>query len=266
MESDVIVQRDSLFRLLGKCLVQAQSVELVLKQLLAVRTFGGTVEDLERQLASRHADYQSNTLGTLVKEVLGSYLVPEDYEVPKAPEPPPSATVFMQVHHVLTMSDERLGAMRQLFTRLVGVRNDVVHHLAERFPLRTGEGLTQALEYVGDFEKTLDEVWIEVKSWAESHEKATKLYADFAGSLAYQNLVFDGIWPDGTVDWHSAGIVRELRSASAQLGQAGWTSLDDAIQWIRREAPTQIPSRYNCTSYRQVIHESGARRSCRSRH
>lgn len=258
MESDVIVQRESLFRLLGKCLVQAQAVELLLKRLLAVRTFGGTVEELEEQLAARHADYQTNTLGTLVKEVLGSYLVPEDYEAPQAPEPPPSARGFMHVHHVLTMSDERLVEMRQLFTRLVGTRNDVVHHLAERFPLRTDEGLTQALDYVGNFEKTLDEVWLEVKSWAESHEKVTRLQAEFAESPEFQNLVFDGIRPDGTVDWQSAGIVRGLRSASAELRQGGWTPLDDAVQWMRREAPTQIPSRYNCTTYRQAIHESGA--------
>ncbi len=258
MESDVIVQRESLFRLLGKCLVQGQAVEILLKRLLAVRTFGGTVEELEKHLAARHADYQTNTLGTLVKEVLESYLVPEDYEAPQAPEPRPCARVFMHVHQVLTMSDERLVEMRQLFTSLVGTRNDVVHHLAERFPLRTACGLAQALDYVGNFEKTLDEVWLEVKSWADSHERVTSLGAEFAESLEFQNLVFDGIQPDGTVDWLRAGIVSALHSASAELKQGGWTSLDEAIQWIRREEPIQIPSRYNCTTYRQVIHASAA--------
>jgi hypothetical protein len=211
VDSDVNVQRESLFRLLGKCLVQTQAVELLLKRLLAVRTFGGTVEELEVQLAARHADYKTNTLGTLVKEVLGSYLVSESYERPEAPEPPPSSRIYVHFHHVLTMSDERLVEMRQLFTVLVSTRNDTVHHLAELFPLRTAEGLKQALEFLSGFEKCLDEVWAEVKAWAESHDKARVLAGRFMREPEFENLLFDGIYPDGAVNWEVAGIVRALR-------------------------------------------------------
>lgn len=258
MESDVNFQREALFRVLGKCLVQAQAVELLLKRLLAVRTFGGTVEELEEQLAARHADYKTNTLGTLVKEVLGSYLVPESYEHPEAPEPPPSSRVYMHFHNVLTMSDERLVEMKQLFTFLVSTRNDTVHNLAELFPLRTADGLTQALEFLGGFERCLDEVWAEVKAWAEAHDKSRELASQFMREPEFEKLLFDGIHPDGTVNWEMAGIVRALRNAADSLSPGNWTPLDEAVAWIRREAPLQIPSRYKCATYRQAIHESKA--------
>ena len=158
MDSNVNIQSESLFRLLGKCLVQVQAVELVLKRLLAVRTFSGTVDEIENQLAARHADYKTNTLGILVGKVLENYLVPEDYELPEAPEPPIKSKMFLHVRHVLPVSDQRLVEMQRLLNSLVATRNVVVHHLSERFSLRTPEGITQALDYVGSFERTLDEV------------------------------------------------------------------------------------------------------------
>ena len=158
MDSNVNIQSESLFRLLGKCLVQVQAVELVLKRLLAVRTFSGTVDEIENQLAARHADYKTNTLGILVEKVLEHYLVPEDYELPEAPEPPTKSRMFLHVRHVLPISDQRLVEMQRLLNSLVATRNVVVHHLSERFSLRTPEGITQALDYVGSFERTLDEV------------------------------------------------------------------------------------------------------------
>lgn len=258
VESDVSALRETLFRLLGKCLVQAQAVELLLKRLLAVRTFGGTVEELEEQLAARHADYKTNTLGTLVKEVLGSYLVSGSYEHPEAPEAPPSSRMYVHFHHVLTMSDERLVEMRQLFTALVSTRNDAVHHLAELFPLKTAEGLTHALEFLGGFERCLDEAWAEVKAWAEAHDKSRELAGQFMREPEFENLLFDGIYPDGSVNWEVAGIVRALRNAADALYPGNWTPLDAAVVWIRREAPLQIPSRYKCATYRQAIHESKA--------
>lgn len=258
MQSDVNAQREALFRLLGKCLVQAQAVELLLKRLLAVRTFGGTVEELEEQLAARHADYKTNTLGTLVKEVLGSYLVPESYEHPEAPEPPPTSRMYVHFNNVLTMSDERLVEMRQLFTVLVSTRNDAVHHLAELFPLGAADGPTKALEFLGGFEKCLDEVWAEVKAWAESHDKARELAGRFMQEPEFENLLFDGIYPDGAVNWEAAGIVRALRNAADAIAQGNWTPLHEAVAWIRREAPLQIPSRYKCKTYRQAIRKSQA--------
>lgn len=73
-------------------------------------------------------------------------------------------------------------------------------------------------------------------------------------------MLVDGIAPDGQVHWPMSGIVSSLREAEvalAQGGQDGWTVLNAAIAWQRQHAPEQTPKRYGCSSWRQVLHESG---------
>lgn len=101
-------------------------------------------------------------------------------------------------------------------------------------------------------------MWAEVKAWAEAHDKSRELASQFMREPEFEKLLFDGIHPDGTVNWEMAGIVRALRNAADSLSPGNWTPLDEAVAWIRREAPLQIPSRYKCATYRQAIHESKA--------
>lgn len=258
MEEVQTATRDTLFLTLGRCLVRVQAIELTLKRLLATRVFGGTVEDLEQQLAKQHADFATNTLGTLVNELLERHLVSESYESQETPDPPPGTSIYFRFESVVTMEDSRLLEMRNLFKGLVATRNDVVHHLAELFPLKTPEGCADAQAFLANFESRLGKVWEELKSWAEARDKAAKLHAEFTMSEEFNNYVFDGILPDGTVNWELSGIVRALRNAAKSRAVGDWMPLDEAIAWIRREAPLQIPSRYSCTTYRQAIRKSQA--------
>ncbi|WP_329957955.1 OST-HTH/LOTUS domain-containing protein [Stenotrophomonas sp. 232] len=65
-----------------------------------------------------------------------------------------------------------------------------------------------------------------------------------------------GIAPDGSVDWPSAGIVRALRDAAAELAIDGWTPVASAGRWIAERLPEHLPAKYGCSSWRQVVHES----------
>ena len=48
------------------------------------------------------------------------------------------------------------------------------------------------------------------------------------------------------------------REALAPSGsQTRWTELNAAIAWIAKQHPDQTPRRYGCSSWRQVLHESG---------
>ena len=80
--------------------------------------------------------------------------------------------------------------------------------------------------------------------------------ASFVQSDTYQNLVVHGIAPDGTVDWPYAGIVRALREAADALAVDGWVLLDDAVSWIVERHTEQVPEKYGCRSWPQVLHES----------
>lgn len=258
MDSELEANHNALFHSLGRSLVRVQSIELFLKRLLAARAFGGTVQELEVWLTARHADYATNTLGTLVNELLERHLVSESYQAQEAPDPPEGTHIYLRFENVVTMEDARLLEMRALFKGLVAARNDIVHHLVERFPLNTPEGCAEAHSVLAAFESMLKKVRDELDGWAKARDKAALVHAEFMKSPEFQNYLLDGILPDGAVHWELSGIVRALRDAAKTRPEGEWMPLDDAVAWIRREAPLQIPSRYYCKTYRQAIRRSQA--------
>lgn len=70
---------------------------------------------------------------------------------------------------------------------------------------------------------------------------AWRLTAELTRSEASENLVLNGIAPDGTVDWRGAGIVRALKERQALcLSMAGpsWTLRHTGL---RPTTPTTRP-------------------------
>lgn len=251
--------RDELYRALGRTLIQVQGIELVLKQLLASKSYGGTVAQIEAQLASSHLDYATNTLGTLVKELFKDFLVPIGFEHPEAPDLELGDTAAMHFRMSIHLVPDELSRVKQRFEHLVATRNDVVHHLASRFALKTEAGCADARAYVDSFSEHLKSVWEDIKTWAMSHDQMKQAHAQFLESAEGYAMVVDGILPNGDVMWLASGIVNALREAARSHARPdGWTLLSDAIDWIDANAPTQTPSRYGCSTYRQAIHESKA--------
>ena len=102
----------------------------------------------------------------------------------------------------------------------------------------------------------IDQHFEQLRGWAEHMDQARRLAAEFAQSDAFRDLVIHGIAPDGSVDWPAAGIVRALRDAAAELAVDGWTPVASAGRWIAERLPEHLPTKYGCSSWRQVIHES----------
>ena len=245
-------------RRLGGCLVQVQLVERLMKRMLALRSVGGTIEEIENQLATRHLDYKTNTLGTLVKEFLTAYVLSEGREAPAIPEPKDLTTPVFHMRVGLQLPEDRMLDLNESLARLVAVRNDAVHHLVDLFPLWTVDGCQQASTYLDEFSKLIGKHSKQLNEWAERHDRSRKEIAGYFQSPDFLDNLIDGIRPDGQVEWAVAGIVNALSEAGNHLAKEGWTRLIDAIAWIQKERPEQIPSRYACSSYRQVIHESRA--------
>jgi hypothetical protein len=250
--------QDDVHLRLGKCLVQIQAVEYILKRLLAVRSFGGAIDTLEMQLATRHEDYKTNTLGTLVKELLMVFALPRGKEPPSAKEDPNCDKIQLHFSMSMQFAEEELADISQSLGNLVALRNKVVHHLLELHPLRTIEGCQQAVRFLEDFAALTAHHRKQLEEWAEVHDKAKLAMSEFMQTPAYRDMLIDGIFPDGTVDWAGSGIVRGLREAATALSAGDWTRLEDAVGWLRVNQPGQIPSRYGCKNYRQAISRSQA--------
>ncbi len=244
------------YQTLGHGLVQVQLFERQMKRLLALKCIGGTIEEIENQLSSRHLDYKTNTLGTLVKEFLSAYVFPDGTELPSAPEPRQITKPTFHFRVGINMPEDSLVDLSLSLARLVTYRNDVVHHLAEMFQLGSGDGCQQALVYLKEFASCLELHNKQLNELATHHDKVKLEAASFMQTPVFLDMLLDGINPDGSVDWLVAGIVQALNQASQVLSVKGWARLADSINWIRVNAPTQIPSRYRCGSYRHVLHES----------
>ncbi len=248
--------RDEVHVRLGKCLVQIQAFEYMLKRLLAVRSFGGVIDKLEKQLVVRHEDYKTNTLGTLVKELLLVFALPEGKEPPPIKEGLNCDKPQFYFSMSMQFSEEELADISQSLGNLVAYRNNVVHHLLELHPLRTTEGCQQAVRYLEDFAALIAKHRKQLEEWADVHDEMKKQMSEFMRTPAYLKFVVDGILPDGRVDWMGSGIARALRDAASRLSAGDWTRLEDAIEWLEANHPRQIPSRYGCKTYRQAINRS----------
>lgn len=250
------LQRD-VQRLLGRCLLRLQQYEKLLKILLAHHEIAGPAHELPSRLAARIEDLRTDTLGTLVKSLFESYIEIEGAERAMGGDDRASTqAVAIRFRASLQMSEDRREGAKSALKELVILRNDLVHHLVDRFDLWSDKGCAAAIDHLEASYARIDAHFAELQQWARSVGEASALSASFMQSAAFEDLVFNGIAPDGTVDWPSAGIVRVLREASAALGTEGWVRLDDAIGWIGERHAEQTPARYGCKGWPHVLHKA----------
>ena len=250
------LQRD-VQRLLGRCLLRLQQYEKLLKTLLAHHEIAGPAHELQSRLAARIEDFQTDTLGTLVQSLFESYIEVEGTERAILDDDKTSAqTVVIRFRSSMQMSEDRREETKSALKELVVLRNDLVHHLIDRFDFWSDAGCSAAIDHLNASYARIDGHLVELQQWARSMGEASALSAAFMQPTAFEDFIFYGIAPDGTVEWPSAGIVRVLREASEALAADGWVRLDDAVGWIGERHAEQTPARYGCKGWPHVLHKA----------
>lgn len=228
-----------------------------MKSILAHHELAGTVQTLEAQRAARVEKLADKTLGTLVKALFDSYAVADGYERDLLPDDTtPTDRASMAFSHRVTMEPQRLAETKAAVEELVAMRNQLVHHLIDRFDLWSDDGCAAAMEHLEACYARIDHHHRELVTWAQGIEQARALMASFAQTEEFHDLMVNGIAPDGSFSWPSAGIVRVLRQAANELAEGGWTCLGRARKWIEADHPEQTPSKYRCRTWPQVLAES----------
>ncbi|MBB3196893.1 OST-HTH/LOTUS domain-containing protein [Roseateles terrae] len=249
---------------LGGCLLRLQQYERLLKAMLANTDLAGEPAQLQALRDARVASVHKTTLGGLVSLFTGGYLLAEEGGAPAAEtdDKAPGDKLWFSFQQRMEMSAERHEAITAELKELVDLRNELVHHLLERFDLGQLDRCEAAVAYLDASRATIDRHYQTLRTWAEHMDNARALAASFMNSDAFKDMFIDGIAPDGQVNWPASGIVSSLREAEQALapsgGQAHWIELNAAITWIAKQHPDQTPKRYGCSSWRQVLHESGA--------
>ncbi len=247
-------QQREIQRMLGRCLLRLQQYEKLMKGIVAHHELAGPTDSLESIRTTRVADTASKTLGTLVGNLIGSYVV-TDSSTEILPEDLDSKSTF-GIRIQLEMSAEDYARTESELRELVLMRNNLVHHFIEKHDLWSMDGCRSAHDELVSASSRIDYHFEQLRGWAERMDQTRKLAAEFILSDAYHEFVVNGIAPDGIVHWHSAGIVRRLREAAEELSTDGWAPIALAGRWIADRYPDQLPVKYGCSSWRQVVHES----------
>lgn len=244
-------------RLLGRCMLRIQQYERLMKAILAEHELAGPIDSLQAQRSDRAEKLADKTLGTLVKALFETYVVPDGFERDLLPESKtPRDKIAMAFSFRLEMAPDKRSETKAAIQEVVDLRNDLVHHLIERFDLWTEEGCVAAISHLQDSYDRIDRHFSELVEWARSMDEARGAAAKFAQSPTFLDLLVNGIAPDGTFEWRSAGIVRVLRDAATKHAVGGWARLADARAWISAEHFEQTPEKYGCHTWPQVLAES----------
>jgi hypothetical protein len=244
-------------RLLGRCMLRVQQYERLMKAVLAEHELAGPVDSLQVQRVERSDKLADKTLGTLVKALFETYIVPDGFERDLLPEGKvPKDKIAMAFSFRLEMAPDKRSETKAAIQEVVDLRNDLVHHLIERFDLWTEDGCVEAVAHLHDSYDRIDRHFVELVEWARTMDAARSAAAGLAQSPTFLDLFVNGIAPDGTFEWPSAGIVRVLREAAARHAVGGWARLSDARSWISAEHVEQTPEKYGCRTWPQVLAES----------
>ena len=242
-------QQHEVQRLYGQCLLRLQRYELLMKAILAQHKMSGAVASIDEARAARSADVDRKTLGTLVGELIGSFIVAEGKQGGLlASDDAPSFAFRMQV----TLSVKDFVRTENDLRELVALRNDLVHNFLEQHDLSSVAGRDVALDGLSAASARIAQAYDGLRAWAEDMTQMSEHIAEVFASPAVQDF-----FVEGRIPWPNTEIVQALRAAEANLAVDGWTPVAIAGPWISERYPEELPEGYRCNSWRQVIHESG---------
>lgn len=244
-------------RKLGRCMLQLQQYERLLKVMVVDSELSGPPERLQAIRDEKVACAHKKTLGTLVGMLTDSTLkLSEPSAESKEIEADNGEQNWVSFRYHREVSEEHYAETKAALRELVELRNELVHHFLQRFDLWSVDGCIAAESYLDESNETIDGHYLTLRDWAKSMDEARQQMVLFMQTPEYRDFVINGIGPDGTVHWAGSGITNCLREAETNLAQAGWTPLFEAIRWIAKTYPEQTPKRYGCGSWRHVIHAS----------
>jgi len=255
-DEDLQAEQREVQRLLGLCLLRLQQYERLMKGIVAHHDISGPAHELESIRAARVDDASTKTLGTLVGLLFGSCVVTEGADTADAGANEPEDVPHIAMRMQLSMSAERYAQIQRDLKELVLLRNNLVHHFIDQHDLWSLDGCRAAHDALDAACERIGKHFEQLRSRAKHMDQARQLSAEFIQSNAGYDFIVNGIFPDGTVNWPAAGIVRALREAANALAEGGWTPVAAAGRWITERSPEQQPKKYGCASWRQVLHES----------
>ena len=256
-DNELLTLQHEVQLLLGRCLLRLQQYERLIKAMVVYHRFSGPIHDFERSRVAQVDAKARKTLGTLVGDLLGSYVVAGESEpAEEATTNPPAGINWFAMHMSCRLSSEDFARAENELKDMVLLRNNLVHHFIEQHDLRSLHGCRGAQSALVSAYNRIDQNLEQLREWAGTMEEMRLVLSRVLQSEEFIDLFVNGIAPDGKVDWDASGIVSALREAYCALAVDGWAPVAEAGRWVTERFPEQLPAKYGCQSWRQVVHKA----------
>jgi hypothetical protein len=239
-------------------MLRLQQYERVIKVLVAHHSLSaGSIHDLERVRTARIDGTARKTLGSLVGEIIGSYVVADEIRPPEdAMTDSPEAPDWFAMHMAVRLPDTDFARVECELREMVDLRNDLVHHFIDQHDIGSSDGCRAAQDALVAAYSSIDQHLAQLREWAEDMQNLRLAAAEAMQTQAFRDCFINEISSDGTVNWFASGIVSALREAFEVLAADGWARLAEAEKWITARHPEQLPTTYGCQNWRQVVHKA----------
>lgn len=247
-------------RKLGRCMLRLQQYERLLKTMLASMNLEGPPEGLSAARDHRAAKLRKTSLGLLVEQFIGEHFstasVNGGYEHENPTKRTPVVAPRVAISYSFSFSSEAYEGVTASLAELVDLRNELVHHLIERFDISSKSGCNNAALYLDRCYLRIESSCQQLKAWATALDNVRVKASSFVQSPMFENTFVHGINPDGTVSWERSSVVADLRLAERSCQTEGWTPLNAALALIKKKDSTQVPTKYGCKTWRQLLKRS----------
>ncbi|AHV36707.1 TPA: hypothetical protein RQM97_002076 [Aeromonas dhakensis] len=175
-------KKEQVILLYGKCLLNLQQFELLLKRVLPALKMEGNIDTLE---GNRKLDAQAlsrRMLGQLISEFVNrmgeSKNEPElDVKTDK---------LYIRFKFELGNIEEHCVRLRNL----LGMRNELVHHFLERFPLNSDNNCEHALIHLAHISMRIEENHLAFRAMLKAFEEGRNYLYQLLSSDAGMSLLF----------------------------------------------------------------------------
>lgn len=244
-------------RLLGRCMLRLQQYERLIKALVAQHRLSASFHDFERAREQRINSTARKTLGSLIGELLGSYVVagkvdPREETATSSPE----ALACFTMQFSLRFSNTDFARIEGELREMVDLRNNLVHHFIDQHDIGSSDGCRSAHDALVEAYSLIDRHYAQLREWAEDMEKTRLAVESALKSKVVKDFIINGIASGGTENWLASGVVSALREAFDALAHGGWAPVAAAGKWITERYPGELPAKYGCQSWRQVVHKA----------
>jgi len=249
MESqlDLIKIRDEIFRKIGRNLLNFQKIELMLKHLVANGRISGYMSEIEENHERRKKSVHKQMMGNLVGqffETTFSELDDSPQSTNELKEP------YLSFSFNVNADADFYEHKKQALKLLTDDRNDLIHHLLQRFNTDSIESCMEIEQYLDQQRERLIPEYDFLMSLINNFENAKKIHTDFLNSE-------EGIKQFELSFLQQSPVVLLLLNISIQQPRSdGWTLLDNAHRQLRLtllEDMGHIKNRYGYKTLKELM-------------